>query len=113
MRKHARSSFSALPLGVVLVFALAFSPAPARGDDAAATFKAKCSVCHGVDGSGNTPAGKAVKAQDLRVPEIQSKSDAELVTIITDGKSKMPSFKSSLSADQIKGLVAHIRSLKK
>lgn len=113
MIKRTLSNVPALAFRLVLIFAVVFSPKAAMGDDAAATFKAKCSPCHGVDGSGNTPAGKAVKAQDLRVPEIQSKADAELAKGIADGKGKMPPFKSSLSADQIKGLVAYIRTLKK
>jgi len=113
MRKSTLANISAPALGLVVVFAFVFSPTAAQADDAAATFKAKCSPCHGVDGSGNTPAGKAVKAQDLRVAEIQSKKDADLAKIITDGKGKMPSFKSSLSEDQIKALIAHIRTLKK
>ena len=113
MIKGTLSNTLELAFGLVVVFGAAFSPKAALGDDAAATFKTKCSPCHGVDGSGNTPAGKTVKAQDLRVPEIQSKTDAELAKVITDGKGKMPSFKSSLSGDQIKGLVAYIRTLKK
>lgn len=113
MIKRTLSNILALVFRLVVVFGVVFSPKAVLGDDGAATFKSKCSPCHGVDGSGNTPAGKTVKAQDLRVPEIQSKADAELAKVITDGKGKMPSFKSSLSADQIKGLVAYIRTLKK
>jgi mono/diheme cytochrome c family protein len=54
-----------------------------------------------------------LKAQDLRAPEIQNKTDAELATLIANGKGKMPAFKSSLSDDVIKSVVAHLRTLKK
>jgi cytochrome c6 len=113
MRNGTLSNISVLIRGVVVIFALIFCSVAARGQDGAATYKTRCSPCHGVDGSGNTPAGRAVKAQDLRVPAIQSKTDADLATLITTGKGKMPAFKSSLSEDQIKSVVAQIRTLKK
>ena len=40
-------------------------------------------------------------------------SDAELSDIIAKGKNKMPSYEKTLKADDIKGLVAYIRTLKK
>jgi mono/diheme cytochrome c family protein len=48
---------------------------------------------------------------DLRSHDVQQLSDADLAQIISDGKSGMPSFKSSLSADQIQSLVKHVRAL--
>jgi cytochrome c6 len=113
MRNGTLSNIPVLIRGVVVIFALISCSVAARGQDGAETYKTRCSPCHGVDGSGNTPAGRAVKAQDLRAPTIQSKQDAELAKLIADGKGKMPAFKSSLSGDQIKSVVAHIRTLKK
>ena len=83
------------------------------GDDAATTYKAKCAMCHGADGSGNTPAGKAMKARDFASPEVQSETDAELTDIVTNGKNKMPAYKGKLTDDQIKGLIAYVRDLAK
>ena len=40
-------------------------------------------------------------------------SDAEVSTIITDGKDKMPPYGKTLKAEDIKGLVAYIRTLNK
>ncbi len=40
-------------------------------------------------------------------------SDAELTTITADGKGKMPAYGKSLKPDQIKDLVAYIRSFAK
>jgi mono/diheme cytochrome c family protein len=78
--------------------------------DSASTFRAKCVVCHGQDGGGSQ-VGKTLNVPDLRSPEVQKQTDAELAQIISDGRGGMPSFKSSLSDDQIHGLVTHIRSL--
>jgi cytochrome c6 len=78
----------------------------------AATYKTKCAVCHGPDGKGDTSIGKTNKIRDLTSADVQKQSDAELTTIITDGKGKMPAYGKSLKADQVKELVAFIRSLK-
>jgi cytochrome c6 len=85
------------------------NPAP---DSAAATatFRTKCAMCHGQDGTGSE-VGKSMNVPDLRSPMVQKLPDAQLAQIISDGKGGMPSFKSSLSGDQVHSLVAHIRSL--
>ncbi len=99
-------------LTVLAAMAAMFAlPLSARADDAAATFKAKCAGCHGADGTGSA-IGKKMGAHDFTSADVQKMSDAELTDIITNGKGKMPSYK-SLSPDQIKGLVAYIRTLKK
>jgi mono/diheme cytochrome c family protein len=81
--------------------------------NAASLFKAKCVLCHGEDGSGNTPTGKAQKAKDLRSEETQKKSDEEIAEVITKGRNKMPAFAQKLKPDQIQQLVAYVRQLGK
>ena len=78
-----------------------------------ALYKTKCAACHGADGKGETPSGKANKLQDLGSAEVQKLSDDELNTIIASGKGKMPAYGKSLKPEQIKELVAFTRSLKK
>jgi mono/diheme cytochrome c family protein len=99
----------------LLLIALTFVfTAPANAQDAANLFKTKCAVCHGPDGSGNTPTGKAMGAADLRSDEAQKQTDAQLNDSITNGKNKkMPAYKGKLTDDQIKQLVAYIRDLAK
>jgi mono/diheme cytochrome c family protein len=83
------------------------------GPDSAAssaTFRTKCAMCHGQDGSGSE-IGKSMNVPNLRSQAVQKLPDAELAQIISNGKGGMPSFKNSLSEDQIHSLVAHIRSL--
>ena len=102
------------PLLIAFACAVLATPAPAADHPGAVVYRTKmCKACHGDDGSGNTPAGKTVKAHDLRSEDVQKKSDAELMATVTNGKDKMPSFKSSLSAQQIKDVVGFIRTLKK
>ena len=76
-----------------------------------ATYRTKCAMCHGQDGSGSE-VGKSMKVPDLRSPVVQKQPDAQLAQIISEGKGGMPAFKTSLSEEQIQGLVAHIRSLR-
>lgn len=96
-----------------LVFLLAVSiialPIVATADDAAAVYKAKCAMCHGPDGAGQTPTGKAMKARDLGSPEVQKATDEELEKIIESGKGKMPAYKGKIDEKTIEGLIKYIR----
>jgi cytochrome c6 len=97
----------------MLAASLALWSTPAAADDAAATYKAKCAMCHGADGKGDTPVGKKMGIRDLTSADVQKMSDAELITITTKGKDKMPAYENKLSAAQIKDMVAYIRQLAK
>ena len=46
--------------------------------------KAKCALCHGEDGRGDTPSGKQTHVPDLRSDEVQKKSDEELAKAYCD-----------------------------
>lgn len=87
---------------------------PAKADTAAAeaTYKAKCAGCHGADGKGQTPGGKATKVKDFASEDVQKMSDADLSDAISKGKTPMPAFK-TLTADQVKDLVTYVRSFAK
>jgi cytochrome c6 len=88
--------------------------APMKSQDkSAATYKQKCATCHGADGQGDTPAGKSMKVRSFSDPETKKMSDDELAAIIEKGKNKMPAYGKSMSAEDIKGMVAYIRSLAK
>jgi mono/diheme cytochrome c family protein len=87
--------------------------APVVLADGAATYKAKCAMCHGPDGAGQTSMGKNLKLRDLRSAEVQKQTDAELVKWIADGKGKMPAYKGKLTPAEIDALVAFIRTMKK
>lgn len=81
-------------------------------DKVKAVFSANCKSCHGVDGSG-TPIGKSMDAPDLRSEAVQQHTDAQWTDQISNGKGNMPPFKTSLTPDQIQGLVRYIRQLGK
>lgn len=81
---------------LILMFATLLAPVSMFGDDAKATFEAKCKMCHG--------ANLEKKAVDT------TKAEADLVKfLLSDAKHK------SKVADeaQAKALIAYIKTLKK
>jgi cytochrome c6 len=103
------------PLNYVAILFLAASiVAPAFAQTGGADiYKAKCAMCHGADGLGSTPAGKALKAASFKDPAIVKAPDTELIGIVTKGKSKMPSYAGKLTDAQIKAVIGYIRTLQK
>jgi len=99
--------FVGLTLFVVSIVRASPGPDSAAGS---ATFRTKCAMCHGQDGGGSE-VGKSMNVPDLRSPAVQKLPDAELAQVIANGKGGMPSFKNSLSEDQIHSLVSYVRSL--
>jgi len=100
-------------LALAVLVGICFLSAPAKADNTAeATYKAKCAMCHGPDGKGETATGKAMKAGDFASPDVQKMSDAELFDAIAKGKGKMPAYK-TFTEDQVKDLVAYIRAFGK
>ena len=97
---------------ITVMVASAVSPALAQ-TSGADTYKSKCQMCHGADGSGNTPAGKAMKARSFSSPEVLKESDADLLAIIKNGKNAMPAFAGKLSEAEIQEEVAYIHTLQK
>jgi mono/diheme cytochrome c family protein len=77
------------------------------------TYKAKCAMCHGADGLGATPAGKALKAVPFNDPAVVKAPDAELIADVKNGKGKMTPNVAKLTDDQIKSVVAFIRTFQK
>jgi mono/diheme cytochrome c family protein len=100
-------------VAATVLTALVFLSLPAKADNTAeATYKAKCAMCHGPDGKGETATGKMMKAGDFASPDVQKMSDADLTDSIVKGKGKMPPFK-TLTADQVKDLVGYVRAFGK
>ncbi|MFN2238561.1 MAG: cytochrome c [Thermoanaerobaculia bacterium] len=101
---------------ILTAFVLVLFAAPvAQAEDGAVVFKAKCAACHGADGKGDTTMGKKQGLRDLGSAEVQAQSDAELTEVIANGNGKPAHAysKKGVTADQVKALVAHIRTLKK
>jgi mono/diheme cytochrome c family protein len=106
MKTVSKAVLGCLALTLVLsTFSLA--------ESGAEVFKAKCAVCHGASGAGDTSMGKAMNLRDLGSADVQKQSDADLTGIITNGKGKMPKYEGKLTKEQIDSLVQYVRTLKK
>jgi mono/diheme cytochrome c family protein len=98
---------------VTAIAVMLILPLSARAQSAPETiYKSKCAACHGPDGSASA-AGKKLGAHDFQTAEVQKMSDTDFSTIITNGKDKMPAYGKSAKAEDIKGLVAYVRTLSK
>jgi mono/diheme cytochrome c family protein len=90
-----------------------------RAADAQALWAANCAQCHGKDGHADTKMGKTLNAKDLTDPAVQASfTDAKATQSIkegvkTNGKTTMKAFGDKLSDDDVKALVAYVRTLKK
>ncbi len=83
----------------VLVAGAAFA---GEAPDGKALYAAKCASCHGADGKGETPVGKAMNVKSLLVPNWAAEDAAEkIATAIRDGVPGMPPMGSALSEAEI------------
>ena len=98
---------------------MAVSALSAGAADAKATYEKDCAKCHGKDGKGQTVMGKKQGAKDYTDAKVQAdlKDDAAIKAIKegykdSEGKVVMKPAE-GLSDDEIKGLVAYMRTFKK
>ena len=107
-------------IAVLIIISLVVAPPLAvRAADAKANWANNCVQCHGPDGKANTKMGKMLSAKDLTDPKVQAEfTDAKATQSIKDGvkqngKTTMKAFGGKLTDDEIKALVAYVRTLKK
>jgi len=90
----------------------------AAAGDATALWNVNCAACHGKDGKGQTMMGRKLEVKDLTDPKVQAALTDEQAAkdikegVIENGQTKMKAFGGKLNDDQIKALVAQVRSFK-
>src|SRR5262249_29173583 len=91
----------------------------ASAADVKEVYEKNCAKCHGPDGKGDTKMGQKAGVKDLTDAKVQAelKDDQAFKSIKegikdADGKIKMKPAE-GLSDDEIKALVAYVRTLKK
>ncbi len=95
----------------LLCFALLLSSVALAQTDAKTTFENKCGTCHGKDGKAQTSMAKSTGAPDLTSAKVQSLTDAQIRTQITEGKGKMPPYGGILGKDGVEQMTKYVRSL--
>jgi cytochrome c6 len=93
---------------------------PARAADVKENWTKHCVKCHGEDGKGDTKMGKKAGVKDLtEAKTLEGKKDDQLFKSVKEGvkdgdKTLMKAYgEEGLSDDEIKALVAHVRTFKK
>lgn len=103
------------PLAVLL---LAF-PLARLSADVHEDWATHCALCHGRDGAAKSRAARLSGAKDLTDAAYQKTFTDQAAFndlkngLVRDGRNQMKPFKDELSDDQIKALVAYVRSLEK
>jgi mono/diheme cytochrome c family protein len=104
---------------IITISLFAASAVSARAADAKANWDANCAQCHGKNGNADTKMGKTLNAKDLTDPKVQADfTDAKATQSIKEGvkengKTTMKAFGGKLTDDEVKALVAYVRTLKK
>ena len=92
---------------------------PSMAADTQANWTKHCVKCHAKDGKGNTKMGRQSGVKDYTDPKVQAEmqDDKALKTVkegITEkGKEKMKAYAGDLTDDEIKALIAYMRTFKK
>jgi len=76
-------------------------------------FEENCMRCHAANGSSNTFIGHKWNIPDLRSDVVQKLTPEQRITIITQGKGKMPAHKDKLTKDEIRLVESYVRELGK
>jgi cytochrome c553 len=103
---------------LMTVAACAAMVVSASAADVKETWDKSCKKCHGAEGKGDTTMGKKLEIKDLTDAKVQDsfKDDAAFKAIkegVKDGdKTRMKAIE-GLSDDEIKAMVAYVRTLKK
>lgn len=87
--------------------------------DLKTNWETHCMKCHGADGKGNTKMGRQSGVKDYTDPKVQAemKDDKALKIIkegiVEKGKKKMDPYADKLSEQEMKELIAHMRTFAK
>ena len=101
-----------LPAASLVALLVLATSAAAAEPDGAALFKTKCASCHGPDGKGETPVGKALKVKSLLDPRwAADDAPAAIAKAVREGVPGMPGMEAKLSAAEIEAVAKATQEL--
>ena len=109
-------SMKAFGIGLTMMIAAAGSVGAA---DVIPLWDKHCVSCHAKDGSDNTRMGQKSGVKDYRDPKVQAElNDEKSLKLVKEGltengKERMKPFKDKLTDDEIKALIAHLKTFGK
>jgi len=80
----------------------------------ARVYAQRCALCHGPSGKGDGPAAAGLSPRPRNHTDgayMNSRTDAQLLAVIHNGKGGMPSWRGILSEREIRAALVHVRSL--
>lgn len=80
----------------------------------ARVYAARCALCHGPTGRGDGPGAAALNPKPRNYHDkayMDTRTDAELLEVIRNGKGAMPRWGGILSEAEMTAVLAHVRSL--
>jgi cytochrome c6 len=104
MKKSFRSPI-VLAATVLLAGSMSFA------QDGAATYKAKCAMCHGPTGTPSAGMAKAMGIKPTSDPSIQALTVAQISATVKNGKGKMKPIV-GLTDPQVSAVAAYFKTLK-
>jgi mono/diheme cytochrome c family protein len=101
---------------ITVLAAMALGATGVLAQDAKAgkeVYDKSCKSCHGADGAPVAAIAKMMKVEmkDLKSPDVQKMSDADIKKSITDGKGKMKPIK-TVTGKSLDDVVAFVKTLK-
>ena len=102
--------FSSVPLAVA-IGVLSLGSSSASAEDGAKLYEANCAKCHGADGHGDTPMGKAMKAASLVDPKWAAADSTDALVSAFHANPKHKSIASKVSDDDLRAIAGHVRQL--
>ncbi len=77
-------------------------------------YAARCALCHGPEGRGNGPGAAGLNPKPRNHHDqayMHSRTDAQLLEVIHNGKGQMPAWKGVLTEAEMKQVLAYVRKL--
>ncbi|MGD0481679.1 MAG: cytochrome c [Terracidiphilus sp.] len=96
---------------IVLAAAVSLAGAMCFAQDGAATYKAKCAMCHGPTGTPSAGMAKAMGMKPVSDPSMQALTVAQISATVKNGKGKMKPI-AGLTDAQVSAVAAYFKSLK-
>jgi mono/diheme cytochrome c family protein len=101
-----------LPFVIALALSPTFAVRAASDVDGKDVYAKNCQSCHGADGHGETPAGKALKAVSLIDPKWATPEAIPAIEkAIREGGPRMPAMKAKLTPEEIAAVARYAQQL--
>ncbi|MEI9968001.1 MAG: cytochrome c [Terracidiphilus sp.] len=96
---------------IVLAAALFLAGSMCFAEDGAATYKAKCAMCHGPTGTPSPGMAKMMGIKPVSDPSMSALTVAQISSTVKNGKGKMKPI-AGLTDPQVAAVAAYFKTLK-